>query len=98
MLKVTTNAKEFKNEDHCIVYFTAQWCNPCKQLKPHYGKASVMNPDLNYYLVDVDNLAPEYIEYYGIKSIPQVFVMKNGEIVKKINSLTAEKILEEIHS
>jgi thioredoxin 1 len=96
LLKITDNVEDFKSEDECVVYFTAEWCNPCKQLKPHYGKVSVMDPETNYYLVDVDKIDSNAIEYYGIKSIPQIFVMKKGEIVERIESRTTEAILEEL--
>lgn len=96
MLKVTDDVKEFQSEDQCVVYFTAEWCQPCKQLKPQYGRVAVMDPESNYYLLDVDKIDPNAIEYYNIKSVPQVFIMKNGEISKKIESKTAEKMLEEI--
>ena len=96
MLKITDDIKEFQSENECVVYFTAEWCNPCKQLKPHYGKVSVMDPKTNYYLVDVDKISSKVIEYYNIKSIPQIFTMKNGEIVDRIESRTAESILEEL--
>ena len=96
MLKITDDAKEFQSENECVVYFTAEWCNPCKQLKPHYGKVSVMDPETNYYLVDVDKVGSKVVEYYNIKSIPQIFTMKNGEIVDRIESRTAESILEEL--
>ena len=96
MLKITDDVKDFKTEDECIVYFTADWCGPCKKLKPQYARASVMDPSLNYYMVDVDKVPSSEIQYYGIQSIPQVFVMNNGEIVKSIKSRTAESILEEL--
>lgn len=96
MLKLTNNVQDFIDEDECVVYFTAEWCNPCKQLKPHYGKVSVMDPDTNYYLVDVDKIPMESVQYYGIKSIPQIFLMNKGEIVDRIESRTAEAILEEL--
>lgn len=96
MLKITNDVKEFQAEDECVVYFTAEWCNPCKQLKPHYGKVSVMDPETNYYLVDVDKIDSDTVEYYGIKSIPQIFVMNKGEIVDRVESRTAEAILEEL--
>lgn len=96
MLKITNDVKEFIEEAKCVVYFTAEWCNPCKQLKPHYAKASVKNPEINYYLVDVDKLDMQTLEYYSIKSIPQVFLMNKGEIVKKIRAKTAEEIIKEI--
>jgi thioredoxin 1 len=96
LLKITDDVKEFIAEDECVVYFTAEWCNPCKQLKPHYGKVSVMDPETNYYLVDVDKIDSDTVEYYGIKSIPQIFVMNKGEIVDRVESRTAEAILEEL--
>jgi thioredoxin 1 len=96
LLKITDDVKEFIAEDECVVYFTAEWCNPCKQLKPHYGKVSVMDPETNYYLVDVDKIPMSTMEYYGIKSIPQIFLMNKGEIIDRIESRTAESILEEL--
>jgi thioredoxin 1 len=96
LLKITNDVKEFQSEDECVVYFTAEWCNPCKQLKPHYGKVSVIDPETNYYLVDVDKMSPKTISDYNLKSIPQIFVMKKGEIVDTIESRTAEAILEEL--
>jgi len=96
LLKVTDDVKEFQAEDECVVYFTAAWCSPCRALKPHYGKVSVMDPETNYYLVDVDKIDPSIVEYYNIKSIPQIFVMQKGEITERIESRTAESILEEL--
>ena len=96
MLKITDDVKEFQSENECIVYFTANWCNPCKQLKPHYGKVSVMDPETNYYMIDVDKIDPKVIEYYNIKSIPQIFVMQKGKITDVVQSRTAESILEEL--
>lgn len=96
MLKITSNPSDFTEENECVVYFTADWCNPCKQLRPHYGKVSVMDPETNYYVVDVDKVDKSTLEYYNIKSIPQIFLMKHGEIVQTIESRTADDILEEL--
>lgn len=96
MLKITNNVSEFQAEDECVVYFTADWCNPCKQLKPHYGRVSVIDPETNYYLVDVDKIDPKMVQLYSIQSIPQVFVMQKGKIIETITSRTTETILEEL--
>lgn len=96
MLKITNNVSEFQSEDECVVYFTADWCNPCKQLKPHYGRVSVIDPETNYYLVDVDKIDPKMVQLYSIQSIPQVFVMQKGKIIETINSRTTDTILEEL--
>lgn len=96
MLNITNDAKDFQAEDECVVYFTAEWCGPCKQLKPQYARLSVLDPDTSYYMVDVDKVKMEDLQKYGVQSIPQVFVMEKGEITKTIKSRTAESILEEL--
>ena len=96
MLKITNDISEFKNEDECVVYFTAAWCGPCKQLKPHYGKVAVIDNETNYYMVDVDKIDPATVEYYNIKSIPQIFTMNKGEIINRIEARTSDSILKEL--
>lgn len=96
MLKITNDVKEFQAEEECVVYFTADWCNPCKQLKPHYGRVAVIDTETNYYLVDVDKIETKVIDQYAIKSIPQIFVMQKGKIVETIMSRTTDDILEEL--
>lgn len=96
MLKITNDVSEFQAENECVVYFTADWCNPCKQLKPHYGRLSVIDPETNYYLVDVDKIDPKMVQLYSIQSIPQIFVMQKGKITETISSRTTDTILEEL--
>lgn len=96
MLKITNDVEEFMSEDECVVYFTAEWCGPCKQLKPQYGKVSVIDQETNYYMVDVDKVKDSVLDSYNIKSIPQIFLMKKGNIAETIMSRKAEDILEEL--
>jgi thioredoxin-like negative regulator of GroEL len=55
-----------------------------------------MDPDTNYYLVDVDKVGSSIVEYYDVKSIPQIFLMQKGKIIDTIESRTSEAILEEL--
>lgn len=96
MLKITNDVSEFQAENECVVYFTATWCNPCKQLKPHYGRVSVIDPETNYYLVDVDSIDQNVLKLYNVLSIPQIFVMEKGKITNTILSRKTEDILEEL--
>ena len=95
MLKITNDVNDFQDEDKCVVYFTAEWCGPCKQLKPQYGKVAVMDPETNYYMVDVDKMDSDAMTKYNLKSIPQVFVMSKGDIVHTVSSRVADGILLE---
>ena len=88
--------EEIVKQDNAIVYFTAAWCSPCKQLKPHYARVAVIDADTSYYMVDVDQIKSEYLNEYSIQSIPQIFEMNKGKIVKKIMGRTSEDILSEL--
>jgi len=96
MLKISNDMEEIINQDNAIVYFSAEWCGPCKQLKPQYAKAAVIDKDTLYYVVDVDKIDSKYLNEYGIQSIPQIFEMNKGKISKKIKGKTSNDILTEM--
>jgi thioredoxin 1 len=96
MLKISNDMEEIINQDSAVVYFSAEWCGPCKQLKPQYAKAAVIDKDTLYYVVDVDKVESKYLIKYGIQSIPQIFEMQKGIINKKIIGKTSNEILKEM--
>lgn len=80
------NFKDFKttidSNIPTLVDFYADWCAPCKRLKPtiqklkneYIGKCNVI-------MVDVEK-NPEYTYEYQVRSIPRIMLFKNGEIVE----------------
>ena len=95
MLKITNDMKEISEQDNAVVAFTASWCGPCKQLKPQFAKAAVVDDSTPYYVVDIDQIDQSYLNKYNIMSIPQVFVMNKGNIKKNIKSRTSEALVKE---
>lgn len=67
-----------KNENKTIIIkFEADWCGPCKTLGPVLDKIAEENPEINVIKVNVDENDSLSTEY-GIRSIPAVFIFKNG--------------------
>jgi thioredoxin 1 len=65
-----------------VVDFYADWCGPCKALSPTLERVEGKNPDVIFAKIDVDN-SPECAALHGIRSIPTVIFLKNGEVVNK---------------
>jgi thioredoxin 1 len=72
-----------KSDKPAVVDFGAEWCGPCKALAPiieerateYEGRAVIGK-------VDVDE-APGISAKYGIRNVPTVIFIKNGEVVDK---------------
>ena len=96
MLQITDDMSVVMSADNSVVAFTATWCGPCKQLKPQFAKASVLDLNKNYFVVDIDKIDKKYIDDYNIKSVPSVFVMNKGSVVKRVSSRTAPEIIKEV--
>jgi thioredoxin 1 len=67
-----------------MLYFTAVWCGPCRMLGPvmvsfeeKYGEV------VDVLKVDIDE-APDLAEKYGIRGVPTLVLIKDGEVVHQM--------------
>ena len=54
-----------------LIYFSAPWCGPCRQLGPIMDEVA---QDATVQKVNVDN-SPDMASHYGIKNIPTVIAV-----------------------
>ena len=80
--------------EEVVIRFTAPWCAPCRQLAPHMEKAAEKS-EANFVYVDIDK-APWAVVDYGILSVPQVMLYRDGKYVKHIVGRTVIQILSEL--
>ena len=87
MSVIEINSKNFESEvlnsDKVVLAdFNAQWCGPCKMLKPIIDSIAEERKDIKVVSIDIDE-EDELAEKYEVFSIPCVVVFKNGEEVKR---------------
>ena len=64
-----------------VVDFWAEWCGPCKQMSPHIDAVSEeLAGQIKVAKVNVDE-NPQVTAAMGIRGIPALFLVKDGQIV-----------------
>jgi len=67
-----------------LVDFWAEWCAPCRAIAPVLDELGKEKADsLTIAKVDVDQHA-ELASEFGIRAIPTLLLIKNGEVVERI--------------
>ena len=66
-----------------VLYFTAEWCNPCQRTRP---VAEELKRDglIDFIFVDADT-ETELLEQFGIKSVPTYILIEDGIEIKRIS-------------
>ena len=75
-----------------VLYFTADWCNPCQKVKPiveEINKDSV----IKFQLIDVDS-EMELTKKFEIRSVPTFILIKDGKEIKRTTGAQTREQLE----
>ena len=82
-----------------VIDFSATWCGPCKKIAPiieelaeeYEGRVIIGKCDVD------DNV--ELTTRFGIRSVPSVFCLKNGQIVdKRVGAAPKQTFVEKIEA
>lgn len=70
--------------------FEADWCGPCKMLKPTFHQLQQkFSEGVKFTFINVDN-EQELAEQYGVRSIPTVVYEKDGREVQRFTGVQSE--------
>lgn len=103
-METTSNKKESFGEiingsTPVLVDFTAEWCGPCKTMKPVLEQLHQhMGDKIRILKIDIDK-SPAAADAYQVQSVPTLILFQNGKTLwRKSGVLQAaqlEKIIEQ---
>ena len=78
-----------------MVEFWAEWCGPCKMMKPIFEKVASSNQsDVKMYTLNIDN-NHEIAVSLGVRSIPTIKMFNSGQVVQtKVGFINESQINE----
>jgi thioredoxin 1 len=85
--------QKINNGEKVIVEFWAEWCGPCRMMKPIFEKVANENTsEAQMYTMNID-LNKEVAVSLGIRSIPTIKVFNQGELIEtKVGMLSEGQI------
>ncbi|MBM9432170.1 thioredoxin family protein [Flaviflexus equikiangi] len=75
------------------LFFTAPWCNPCRQAAPIFSEV-MREANLPSTIVDVD-LTPDLADRFGVERLPTLVIVSDGVLR---GSLTGSRPKAEVRS
>jgi len=85
--------QQIKNSDETwVIDFWAEWCKPCQMLKPVFESVSEES-EANFGKVDMEE-NQDIGTQFGVRALPTIIVVKNGEEVARTSGAMKEEELE----
>src|SRR5271156_4159906 len=80
----TFDKEVLKSEQPVLIDFWAPWCGPCKAIAPTIDEvAGEYSGRLKVVKINVDD-NPEVSARYGIRGIPNLLIIKSGQVKEQI--------------
>jgi len=76
-----------------ILYFTAEWCNPCQRTRP-VAEELKREGAIDFLFIDADTEI-ELLEKFGIKSIPTYILIEDGKEIRRMNGAKTREQFED---
>ena len=92
MVNQIQDNSEIPTQGVVVIDFFATWCGPCQRIAPAYEELAKKMTKVTFLKVDVDE-AGEVAELYQIRAMPTFIILRNGNIVTKIEGADLARVM-----
>jgi thioredoxin 1 len=80
-----------------VLYFTADWCNPCKKVRPIVEELNREQITAKFFIIDADT-ETEMVEDFEVQTVPTFILINNNiEVARIRGAKTKQELLEFIN-
>lgn len=91
-----TFSEMIKSDTPTLVDFYAEWCGPCKMMKPILEDLKTkIGDNAKIIKIDVDK-SPQVLNTFQIQGVPTLILFKNGEIKWRQSGVVLANELERV--
>ena len=97
MIQVNDNNFEeivLKSEKPVVLDLWAPWCGPCVMVAPVLEELALENENVQFVKCNVDD-SPRTSSSFGIRNIPTVLFLKNGNVIDKQVGVAPKAVYQE---
>lgn len=95
ILEIKSEAFEtevLKSSEKVLVDFYADWCGPCKMLRPLLEKIAETHDDIKFVSINIDD-NEDLADEYNVTVIPCLVIFKKGKEIKRdVGNLSKKEI------
>ena len=84
-----------KSDKPVLVDFNAEWCGPCRMLKPSIEELAEERSEYKFASININN-EEELATEYNVSSIPCLVIFKDGKEIKRSIGLKPKEEIEEL--
>ena len=84
-----------KSEKMVLADFNADWCGPCRMLRPTLEEISNENKDIKFVSINIDS-EDELAEKYNVSSIPCLVLFDKGVEIKRNIGLVSKDVINDM--
>lgn len=78
-----------------VLDFYADWCGPCKMMKPIMEQVEKEHPEVEFEAINIDEQS-ELAEKYGVMSIPTLVVLDGEEVKATLVGMKSKAEIEKV--